>query len=85
MCACGGGGPNDGGFTINQICEIIIACRPSPTAAHKCRVSGRANTGSPRSPGVARDALAGVRARDLGKFAFEGGGERETADKLHLG
>jgi len=29
--------------------------------------------------------LAGVRARDVGEFAFEGGGEREAADELHLG
>jgi hypothetical protein len=63
MCACGGCGPNDGGFTINQICEIIIACRPHPPL-HISAESGRAaSSGSLSSPNVAHDALADMMSK----------------------
>jgi len=63
MCACGGRGPNDGGFTINQICEIIIACRPHPPL-HISAESGRAaSSGSLSSPNVAHDALTDMMSK----------------------
>src|SRR3984893_16014402 len=35
-------------------------------------------------PGVARHALAGVAAGDVGELALEGGGERKAADEFHF-
>jgi hypothetical protein len=36
-------------------------------------------------PTIPRDTLADVAARDLGKFAFEGRGERDAADEFNFG
>src|SRR5713226_9642092 len=44
--------------------------------------AGRFHASSPR---VARDALAGVAAGDVGELALESGSEREAVEPFHLG